>query len=117
MCNDMTENEQERLEMMLGELKEYEGPYAFLERFEPELRRPRKKRTKPMTRHVTDMAIVIDGITHWAVIGRNRPTSLDSTFHALESLHDLTWDSCDIECDVATRDIVIHVRQKHVKAA
>ena len=103
--------------MMLDELKEYEGPYAFLERFEPELRRPREKRTEPMTRHVTDMAIVIDGITHWAVIGRNKPTSLDSTFRALKGLHNLTWNDCDIECDTATRDVVIHVRRKGVKAA
>ena len=113
----MTENERERLEMMMRELNEYEGPYAFLERFEPELRRPRKKRTQPMTQHVTDMSIVIDGVTRWAVIGRNRPTSLDSTFHALEGLHDLTWDNCDIECNVATRDVVIRVRRKDVKAA
>ena len=69
-----------------------------------------------MTRHVTDMSIVIDGIIHWAVIGRNRPTSLDSTFQALEGMHDLTWKDCDIECDVATNEVIIYVRKRNIKA-
>lgn len=111
----MTTTERQRRDMMLNELTAYEGPYAFLERFAD--RRARKERRRPITVHVTDMSIIIDGITHWAVIGCGMPTSLNSTLDALSDLKTLTWDECNVKYDVMTREVVVRIETRQSKAA